>query len=179
MKRNEGFSLVELIVVIAIIAVLSTVSLVGIGMLGNWRVNQCVSLLDGALKETRINAMSKSAAQLTISCDASGNYYMELTGHEREKIADDSLEIVYTVEGFGSETGIAPDAPLILSYDRASGAFLPMLELDEARGTYEPKQSGMGTEAAYMYCSSITVRAGEKRSSTIALFRNTGKHSVE
>lgn len=179
MKRNEGFSLVELIVVIAILAVLSTAAVVGIGMIGGWRMNQCVSLLDSGLKETRTDALSREAAYLTISCDENGNYYMEGTKYPREKIAGKPIEIVYTTDAGTGEEMIIPDHPLTLSYDRASGAFLPILEWDAGNGIYVPKQTGEGANIAYVYCTSIQIRTGEEKSTTIKLSKSTGKHSIE
>ncbi len=172
MKRNEGFSLVELIVVIAILAVLSAVAVMGIGMLGGWRMNQCVALVDSGLKETRTDALSREAAYFTISCDEDGNYYMESTKHPKEKIAGAPIAILYTTDVQADAQEITPELPLTLSYDRASGAFLPMLEWDAVSGAYVPKQTGA-------YCTSIQIRMGEEKNTTIRLVKSTGKHIVE
>lgn len=179
MKRNEGFSLVELIVVIAILAVLSTVAVVGIGMVSGWRMNRCAAFLDGGLKETRTDALSREAAYLTISCDENGNYYMEATRHQKEKIAGSPITIVYVTDAQTGEEEITPEHPLILSYDRASGAFLPILEWDADSGTYVPKRTGEGADVTSVYCTSIQIRMGAEKSTTIRLIKSTGKHVIE
>lgn len=160
MKKNEGFSLVELIVVITILAVLSTGVIMGVGMLGSWQLNECVSLLDGGLNETRTEALSKQAAYLTISCDESGSYYMEVTGKPIEKLAGDKITITYATDAGEAEVAITPEQPLVLSYDRASGAFLPMKDTE-------------------VYCTAIHVRLGDGKSTTIRLVKSTGKHTIE
>ena len=184
MKRNEGFSLVELIVVIAILAILSTATVAGTGMLTGWNINKCVEMLDGGFSETRVSAMSKSAAYLTITRDAEGNYYMEMTGGAREKIASDDLSITYATQAEGSTVTIegveiTETDPLILTYDRASGAFLPMVEsydIDANQRTFVT--SVEGTNVSNVYCTSLEISAGDK-SVTIRLVKSTGKHSIE
>lgn len=160
MKQNEGFSLVELIVVIAVLAVLGAGAVMGVGMLGGWQMNKCVSLLDGGLNETRTEALSKQTAYLTISCDENGSYYMEVTGKPREKLAGDKITITYITDAGEGEAAITAEQPLSLSYDRSSGAFLPIKDTD-------------------VYCTAIYVRMGEERSVSIKLVKSTGKHIVE
>lgn len=160
MKQNEGFSLVELIVVIAILAVLGAGAVMGVGMLGGWQMKECVSLLDGGLNETRTEALSKQTAYLTISCDENGSYYMEVTGRPIEKLAGDKITITYTTDAGEGETAITTEQPLSLSYDRSSGAFLPMKDTD-------------------VYCTAICVRIGEEKCTSIKLVKSTGKHIIE
>lgn len=160
MKQNEGFSLVELIVVIAILAVLGAGAVMGVGMLGGWQIKECVSLLDGGLNETRTEALSKQMAYLTISCDENGSYYMEVTGKPREKLAGDKITITYTTDAGEGETAITTEQPLSLSYDRSSGAFLPIKDTD-------------------VYCTTICVRIGEEKCTSIKLVKSTGKHIIE
>lgn len=160
MKKNEGFSLVELIVVIAIVAVLGTGIIMGIGMLSSWQLNKCVNLLDGGLNEARTEALSKQTAYLTISCEENGCYYMEITGKPAEKLAGDKITITYTTDAGEDETAITAEQPLRLSYDRASGAFLPIADTD-------------------VYCTAIHVRMGEEKSAVIKLIKSTGKHTIE
>lgn len=179
MKRNEGFSLIELIVVLAILAVLSTAAVMGIGMVSGWRINQCVSLLDSGLKETRMNALSRETAYLIVSCDTDGNYYMEQNKHTKEKLAGNKIRITYTTDAQTGTEEITPEQPLILSYDRASGAFLPILKWDEESNSYVPRDTGEGENVSYIYCTSIQVSAGDEKNTTIALTKNTGKHVIE
>lgn len=185
MKRNEGFSLVELIVIIAIIAVLGTATVAGTGMLTGWNMNKCVEMLDGGLSETRVSAMSKGAAYLTITRDTEGNYYMEMTGSPEEKIASGNISITYTTQVEGSTeltegTEITTAKPLILTYDRASGAFSPVVEsYNLGTGECNFVMSGEGENLSYVYCTSLEISAGESKSVTIRLVRSTGKHSIE
>lgn len=184
MKRNEGFSLVELIVIIAIIAVLGTVTVAGTGMLTGWNMNKCVEMLDGGLSETRVSAMSKGVAYLTITRDAEGNYYMEMTGSPEEKIASRNISITYATQVEGSTElvegiEITTAKPLILTYDRASGAFSPVVEYNLENGEYNFVMSGEGENLSYVYCTSLEISAGESKSVTIRLVRSTGKHSIE
>lgn len=183
MKRNEGFSLVELIVIIAIIAVLGTATVAGTGMLTGWNMNKCVEMLDGGLSETRVSAMSKGAAYLTITRDTEGNYYMEMTGSPEEKIASGNISITYTTQVEGSTElvegiEITTAKPLILTYDRASGAFSPMVEsYDLENGVCNFVTSG--ENSSHVYCTSLEISAGESKSVMIRLVRSTGKHSIE
>lgn len=179
MKRNEGFSLVELIVVIAILAILSTAAITGVGMLGGWRANKCVSLIDGGLKETRTEALAKQNIYFTLSCDANGDYWIQVTGHPEEMVASDGITITYKTDAGTVETPVAEDNPLILSYDSASGVFLPMFERDSDSGTYVKCQTESGEHVSYVYCTAIYIRAGEGRETVINLVKSTGKHTIE
>jgi len=185
MKRNEGFSLVELIVIIAIIAILGTVAFAGVGMLTGWNINKCVEILDGGLSQKRVSAMSKSASYLTITRDADGNYYMELTGSPREKIASGNISITYATQVDGtSETvegiEITTTNPLILTYDRASGAFAPIVEsYNLQNGDCNYVTSGEGAESRDVYCISLEISAGDSKNVMIRLVRSTGRHSIE
>lgn len=177
MKQNQGYTLIELIVVIAVIAVLAFGTVMGSGMLGGYRVQKCVDDIDGALNETLVNAMSREACTLTLSRDADGSY-LQMTGRQKEKIADKSITISYGKSGFAGKTKLSFGESLILSYERSSGAFLPIITniKNEKTGDYVYLPAGDGTNA---YCTDITVSMGARSSSTIRLTKETGKHYIE
>lgn len=177
MKQNQGYTLIELIVVIAVIAVLAFGTVMGSGMLGGYRVQKCVDDIDGALNETLVNAMSREACTLTLSRDAEGRCYLQMTGRQKEKIADKSITISYGKSGFTGKTKLSFTEPLILSYERSSGAFLPIItNIRNAESGYYIYLTAGGTD---VYCTDITVSMGARTSSTIRLTRETGKHYIE
>lgn len=174
MRNNKGFSYIEAVVAIAILTVLAVGVIVGIGQIAGWRVMDCASDINSAMKDTRINAMSKSSAYLEISRDASGDYYLQEKGEEKEKLASGSIRITYTTNR-GTEIDIMDGSPLIISYNRSSGAFTPLISQIEGDGSFTFMTYADGN---YAYCSKITVTNGTK-TKTITLIKDTGKHTLE
>lgn len=160
--KNRGFSLIELLVVIVVLAILSVGAVSGIGMISGWKIKECTQKLDSAIGETQMNAMSKEACSLLISKDGDGNYYMEMTGMQPEKIADDSFSITYISSENPGEQPIS-ESGLEISFDRSSGAYQP---IDR---TYEGDD---------VYCRKIMIRRGN-RTKTIRLIKDTGRHYIE
>lgn len=175
--RNQGYSLVELIVVIAILAVVSAGAVYGIGMLSGWEMKQCVRQLDSAIGETKMNAMSKGEGRLEISRDSAGNYYMEMITVKRDKadpktaedlrlgkakIAGKNLQIYYVGDDAPEEQLITETNVIAISFDPGSGAFKPMQE-----------------SPSTVYCRKLIVRRGTAREKTITLVKDTGRHYIE
>lgn len=59
MKKNEGYSLVEMIIVIAIIAVMSGAAMVTIAIIHNAKAKEAASTFEDVLAETQSNAKGK------------------------------------------------------------------------------------------------------------------------
>ncbi len=59
MKENEGYSLIEMIIVIAIIAVMSAAAMVTISIIHNAKAKEAASTLEDALFEAQNNAKGK------------------------------------------------------------------------------------------------------------------------
>lgn len=181
-KGNQGFSLVELLVVLAIMAVLATAAVTGIGMLSGARMSQCVKKLDSALSEARVATMSKGSGSFLLFRDEKGNYYVQIGTGEMQKVAEDTVAISYVDSGSALEHPITKDGPLEIRYAAGSGAFLPLSngtspfpEEEESAPGEEERMSG-GNE---IYCEQIIVKTGERHRAAIRLVRDTGRHYVE
>lgn len=174
MENNKGFSFMEAIVVIAIMAVFAAGAVVGIGTLAGWRVTDCASDIESAMKNTKVNAMSKFSAYMEISCDADGNYFLQESGKQQEKIASNGVSVTYE-DYAGNVVSVEDGTPLILSYNRSSGAFCPVITSVEDDGTFQFASDAHGD---YTYCRKITVTNGRK-TKTITLVKDTGKHTME
>lgn len=182
MRNSKGFTYIEAIVVIAILAVMAAGVVSGIGQVAGWRVTDCASDIDIAMKNTKVNAMSKSSAWLEISVDASGDYYLQEKGGAKEKIASGNISITYT-NNRGRTVDIKDEIGrrLIISYNRSSGAFTPVIKEVEDDGsfTFMKYKNLDGSESnSFVYCSSITITNGT-RTKTITLVKDTGKHTLE
>lgn len=175
MRNNKGFTFMEAIAVIAIMAVLAAGVVVGIGTLAGWRVTDCASDIDIALKETKVNAMSKFSAYMEVRYDgATGDYFLQESGMQAEKIASGNITVTYTTDK-GASIDVTDGAPLILSYNRSSGAFMPVIASVEADGTFDFLTDSDGD---YTYCSEIIITNGSKEK-IITLVKDTGKHTLE
>lgn len=174
MQNNKGFSFIEMIVVVAIMAVLVSGIVVGIGSLAGWRVTDCASDIDSAMKNTKINAMSKFSAYMKIYCDSDGNYFLKESGKQAEKIASGGISIKYKNHN-GVITDITEGSPLILSYNRSSGAFMSVITSVAEDGTFTFLT---GEEGSYLYCSQIII-TNERKTKVITLVKDTGKHTLE
>lgn len=126
-KNNKGFSLVELIVIIAIMAVLAVSVVSYIGMLGNSQARKCAKELANNISQTKVCAMSRSYASMTVYADDTGVYVKTIQGEteKTEKIGDKSVKVAYRdIRDSDSYTdiGTTEATGITLEFDRASGA---------------------------------------------------------
>jgi prepilin-type N-terminal cleavage/methylation domain-containing protein len=165
MKKDAGFSLIELVVVVAILAVMTTGVMVSVYTSASYNAKQVAQEIDSALTECRVQALSKTDAWMQIAYDDSLKKYVIKTSYATDQVLSGSNRVtisytkpnddgsdVETVELTGSNT-------LTLKYNRSSGAFLPIVE-DGAK-----------------YCSSILISSGSK-TCEITLSQLTGRHTL-
>ena len=162
-KNNKGFSLVELIVIIAIMAVLTTSVITYVGMIGNSQAKKCAKELSTSLSQTKVCAMSRSKASMTVYADDTGVYVKYIQGdlEKTEKIGNKGVKVEYrTVRNSDAFTtvGTTVDTGIKIEFDRASGAC--------------KKMSGG------QYCYGFKVTAG-KTSYIVNIEPLTGKVSIQ
>ncbi|WP_162300675.1 pilus assembly FimT family protein [Anaerosacchariphilus polymeriproducens] len=165
MKDNRGYSLIELVVTLAIIVIVGSGAYIGIGLLSGADAKKCASKLDSGLKLTKTVCLSKENGQLEFSRDASGDYYMEISGYAKEKIGKSSLTILYTTGSGASatESTMTNGTSIKFSFKRGSGIF-----------------NSIGTDALGqpVFCSKISITQNST-TKTIVLIPETGKHYIE
>lgn len=135
--RNEGFSLVELIVVIAIMAVVVGGVTLSVSVLANRKVSKCADEIVSTMERARVLTLGK--AQNDVECiiyDDGGVYKAKViqggnTVSDR-KIGESPIEIkVYfdggaevPLSGVSGKSPASAEAGLHVIFDRASGAFV-------------------------------------------------------
>lgn len=103
-----------------------------------------------------------------------------MTEDDPEKIAPARTEISYTTDADGTSHVMKAGDSLILTYDRATGGFLPIQStvisqeeiLNDLKAGKDVPLQKTGT-----YCTSITVSGG-RRYKTLSLIKETGKYSI-
>ncbi|MDD6193609.1 MAG: prepilin-type N-terminal cleavage/methylation domain-containing protein [Lachnospiraceae bacterium] len=184
-QRNEGFSLIELIVVIAIMTVLTVGLVMGLSSVFHMEEKKTVETICGKLNYTQNSAMAKSFAYIAIERESDGYYITLVEGRgerqrkEHKRLCSLETTISYTTSNDGNVQEIDETHPLALTYQKTSGAFAPMIDHIEENDTFVfvSYQDEEGT-ARDCYCTGIVVTRDD-RSSSIVLYPKTGKCEQE
>lgn len=172
-KNNDGYSLVEIIIVIAIMMILTGGIFYSVNMVFGANAKTCANDLRGAIAQCKINAMGKSDAALEIFRDSTNQciYARQWTNdgsgwnsNEREKISNARVGVTYTTDG-ASYQELDDTHPVFIGFDRSSGSF------------QECTDPGTGVINSYPIYQEFRVTGGS-RSFTVELTRLTGKVSV-
>lgn len=199
--NNAGFTLVEMVIVISIFAILLGIIIPSVGSLTRFRANKTTEELTAALDQTRTEAMSRLAGELCIYQDSEGNYCIQYyldRGKNSDYVVPSQPEVIagknsrvnikYFIEGDSQAKSIEGDQKLILSYDRDTGGFLPILsnivtseEMEEYWAAVEDGQwvdMPVRQNGEKNYCERIVVYRGDTEYKSIHLEKKTGTYTV-
>lgn len=181
MKRNKGFSLIELVVVIAIMSIFTVGVVTIVISQSDWYCRKAADEIDAALSETRSQALAKSSAWMELAYDATDGYVIR-SSYAGDTVLGNRCVVTFETNAGGSAPVDVQTTPLILSYARASGAFLPRItsvnQTTESDGMSIATYNYAGTSE---YCTKITVTGtnGGGKTYELTLYPETGKHKCE
>ena len=163
MKNNQGFSIVELIIVIAIISILIGVGLGSISYTQGLRANSTAEKILSVIEECKTVAPSKYETSLIIQINDSGDIeaIVQTQASKEDNIVQESVTVGQsdTIVSFEKNNGgvsLLEEESLTIKFDRTTGAF----------------------DTTTDYCEKIYIERGGV-TKTITLEPKTGKVWVE
>ncbi len=164
---NQGFSLVEVMVVMAIIVIVGGFALAGLSIVTSRPVDECAKKIQIALEGSRNTTMGKLSASISFYTDADGNVYVEeiIDGGTPyvKKIGQDSVDVQYVKDDGTSST--LTTTRLTIEFDRASGSLKP--------------QAADGKYISSFVVSRGSVGDSGYRQITVSIDKLTGRVSVQ
>ncbi len=156
----------EVVVVIAIMTILSAGVLAAIPSLSGMQLRQAVRTIDTMLSKTKTTVMAKGEGTFQLRKETDGSYtVISADGTQKPLASRKGVEVTYVCSE-NANLSLTEDSPLILTFDKSSGAFLEPLDND---GNFRTDDG---------YVRSITVTLGSK-SKSVKLYPKTGKYEVE
>lgn len=177
MKRNEGLSLIELIVVIAISTVMIGVIGISVTTISRQKVSNAVEDVKVLFQTAQTIAMSKDNCHITIDRNSDGDtvftLYSSANNTELNRITVSKKVKIYIVEASGAESSIeSPSTKVVrIYYDRVSGAFSEMY-----KGGNATLGSGGSGKGSSVNITGIKFSNGDDANAiTLRLTKLTGK----
>ena len=153
-KNNEGFSLIELIIVIAIMAILSTFAFYGLHYLSMADAKGCAQDINSSVSNVKSLTMSKTKDVYMLLYRYDDNYYVKLSTNKSMTVDDKECKKVGSSDSFHivcDGTELKNGDSRLIEITRRDGSFVTC-----------PKR--------------IQVNGGGEYS--VWLIKNTGKHFV-
>lgn len=161
--NNQGFSLVELVIVMAIIVIIGGGTVYGLTFLMSKPVEECARKIETGLQGNRNTTMGKLSSSISFYKD--GNKIMALEKIDKDTkqyLVGNGVEVYYTYKGAASTEIPLGDSsnPLVIEFDRSSGSLKPIM---------------VGTEEKYV--EHIIVKRGSNKL-TVTIERLTGRVTI-
>ena len=140
-NNNNGYSIIELIIVLAIIAIIISTVFYSIILVFSANAKSCANNMKRSIGDCKVTTMGKSAAYMELYRDADQNVYTRMyvmdsggsyVPSEPQKVGTSRVYVAYTPEG-GAETELLAGDKIEIRFDRASGGF----EEDASGNIYE------------------------------------------
>lgn len=194
-KKNKGFTLVEMVVTVSIFALLLGILIPSLNSIIGFRVQKAANSIASALDRTKIEASNRLVGEMRLEKRSNGYYISYIIdrgkvdgkenikwNEDEEKIAPAKTSISYKVEGSTDETPLGEGDNIIITYERATGAFLPLQNQNETYwdgiDIFETLRKGNSIFTGGNYCSQIIISGGGKKR-IINLFKDTGKYEIQ
>lgn len=196
MKKNEnGFTLIELIIVISIMTILLGLLIPSLNTLLGFETQKATDHIKSALSKTKVEAMNRLVGEMKLEYREDGyyiTYYLDRGKGSRDrasladqeiKIASSKVNISYKLSGRSGEISMkeSSSSSLILTYNRENGEFRDVQTDVVTPG--EIKQAiqdgnNIGFHDSGSWCEWIKIQCGLK-TRTIVLQKSNGSYSVQ
>lgn len=196
-KKNQGFSLVEMVIIVTIFAILLGILVPSLNSVLGFEAQRATQSICASLDKTRREAMSRLVGEMELYYDKGGyfvKYHLDRgkgsglagsgsSGDSPEQVAKSRVLISYK-DSAGGVYDLKAGEHLILTYNREHGGFRPiqtapvgydeMQEFLKGEGKY---QADKGKDLVFpdsgVYCTEIMIECG-MRKRTIVLDNHTG-----